>query len=149
MWKNDEWKILFLVQQREFVWRWQELVWESILHVSILEGEVSHEHQSSSVASTGGEQSDSSWETPSAFSQSQSSIQIHFPARWKKDCWNFYWSGICWIGASQPACGMVEHYITPRAARNKNLEWRFIINDSKEAELRQMVSTLLRLSCVM
>ena len=38
---------------------------------------------------------------------------------------------------------MMEHYITPRAARNKNLEWRFIINDSNLSEVRQMVSILI------
>ena len=37
---------------------------------------------------------------------------------------------------------MIEHYITPRAARNKNLEWRFIINDGNLSEVRQMVSIL-------
>ena len=34
---------------------------------------------------------------------------------------------------------MFETYITPRAARNKNLEWRYIINSSENATLRQVV----------
>ena len=38
---------------------------------------------------------------------------------------------------------MMEHYITPRAARNKKLEWRFIINDGNLSEVRQMVSVLI------
>ena len=34
---------------------------------------------------------------------------------------------------------MFETYITPRAARNKNLEWRYIINSSENVTLRQVV----------
>ena len=30
--------------------------------------------------------------------------------------------------ASLPACEVVERYVTPRAARNKNLQWRLIVN---------------------
>ena len=30
--------------------------------------------------------------------------------------------------ASRPACEVVERYVTPRAARNKNLQWRLIVN---------------------
>ena len=30
--------------------------------------------------------------------------------------------------ASRPACEVVERYVTPRAALNKNLQWRFIVN---------------------
>ena len=33
---------------------------------------------------------------------------------------------------------MFETYITPRAARNKNLEWRYIINSSENVTLRQV-----------
>ena len=34
---------------------------------------------------------------------------------------------------------MFETYITPRAARNKKLEWRYIINSSENVTLRQVV----------
>ena len=30
--------------------------------------------------------------------------------------------------ASRPACEVVERYVTPRAALNKNLQWRLIVN---------------------
>lgn len=33
---------------------------------------------------------------------------------------------------------MFETYITPRAARNKNLEWRYIINSRENVTLRQV-----------
>ena len=38
---------------------------------------------------------------------------------------------------------MFETYITPRAARNKNLEWRYIINSSENVTLRQVVAVVL------
>ena len=43
-------------------------------------------------------------------------------------------------GASRAACQLEEHFIRPRAARNTQLEWRFIINDvSEESEYQQVV----------
>ena len=36
--------------------------------------------------------------------------------------------------ASRPACEVVERYVTPRAARNKNLQWRLIVNQDTSRE---------------
>ena len=42
--------------------------------------------------------------------------------------------------ASRPACQLEESFVRPRAARNKELEWRFIINDLEEdTEYQQVV----------
>ena len=41
--------------------------------------------------------------------------------------------------ASRPACELEESFVRPRAARNKELEWRFIINDLEEDTEYQQV----------
>ena len=41
--------------------------------------------------------------------------------------------------ASKPACKLEESFVRPRAARNKELEWRFIINDLEEDTEYQQV----------
>ena len=42
---------------------------------------------------------------------------------------------------SRPACELMESFIRPRAARNTDLEWRFIVNDIEEedTEYQQIV----------
>ena len=44
--------------------------------------------------------------------------------------------------ASRPACELAETFIRPRAARNKELEWRFIVNDIDEESEYQQVSSI-------
>ena len=44
--------------------------------------------------------------------------------------------------ASRPACELVESFLTPRAARNRNMEWRFIINNQEDDPEYQQVSTM-------
>ena len=41
--------------------------------------------------------------------------------------------------ASRPACELVETFVRPRAARNRELEWRFIVNDLEEDTEYQQV----------
>ena len=42
---------------------------------------------------------------------------------------------------SRPACDLLETFVRPRAARNTNLQWRFIVNDIQEedTEYQQVV----------
>ena len=42
--------------------------------------------------------------------------------------------------ASRPACKLDETFVRPRAARNRELEWRFIVNDLEEDTEYQQVS---------
>lgn len=44
------------------------------------------------------------------------------------------------LQTSRPACELVESFLAPRAARNKNLEWRFIVNNEEsEGEHQQVI----------
>ena len=36
--------------------------------------------------------------------------------------------------SSSPACELVETFLVPRAAKNKNREWRFIVNSQQDQE---------------
>ena len=47
--------------------------------------------------------------------------------------------------ASRPACDLIETFVRPRAARNKELEWRFIVNDlEEETEYQQVCYYVLK-----
>ena len=46
--------------------------------------------------------------------------------------------------ASRPACEVVERYVTPRAARNKNLQWRLIVNQDTSGNTSREGAEYLR-----
>ena len=46
--------------------------------------------------------------------------------------------------ASRPACEVVERYVTPRAARNKNLQWRLIVNQDTSVNTSREGAEYLR-----